>query len=330
MLIAMTQPRAMLHFREATIDDAWLVADLDTAIQPEDARDGEMLAFWWTHQFSGEVARRWISVDNGIARAFIFAGHSPWREGEPRYGQTRVRLHPDEWNEQSYVDMLERAEAWLRDEGAKTSVAHIREDFAGELALLARLGFREERRDRSWQLDLVRGHERLLATAEETRAAMKKQGVQLLTYDADGDPEKARKVYELDLEGSEDVPKTVPWPVPSFDEWWTVWFEHPAHRPDRMWLAREGDDVVGLSFIGYPPRRGTPFTAFTCTARRVRGRGIARALKYETVAQAIALGVKKIETRNDSTNAPILHLNEEMGYEPAPEVIELHREIPNG
>lgn len=320
----------MLHFREALIEDAWLVADLDTAIQPDDARDGELLAFWWTHQFAGEVARRWISVEHGVARAFVFAGHSAWQDGEPRYGQVRVRLHPDEWNAQSYVEMLNRAEEWLRDEGAKVSVAHIREDFAGELALLARLGFNEIRRDRAWQLDLARGRDRLLATAEKTRAAMKQQGVHLLTYDQDADPDKAHKLYELDLQATEDIPKTVPWPVPTFEEWSTIWLEHPAHRPDRMWIAREGDDIVGLSFIGYPPRRGTPFTAFTCTARRVRGRGIARALKFETVAQAIALGVPKIETRNDSANAPILHLNEEMGYEPAPEILELHREIPGG
>lgn len=320
----------MLHFRDATLDDAWLVADLDTMIQPEDSRDGEMLAFWWRHQLAGEVVRRWISVENGIARAFIFAGHPPWHDGKPRYGSTRVRLHPDEWNEKTYVEMLDSAEAWLRGEGAEVSVAHVREDFAAELALLARLGFREVRRDRSWQLDLVRRRESLLATAEETRAAMKDQGIRLLTFDQDADPDLARKVYALDREGTEDVPKTVPWPVPTFDEWWTVWFEHPAHRADRMWIAREGDDVVGLSFIGYPPYRGTPFTGFTCTARRVRGRGIARALKYETVVQAIALGVPRIETRNDSANAPILHLNEQMGYEPAPNVIELHREIPNG
>ena len=326
----MSRPRSLLHFREATIEDAWLVADLNTTIEPDDPSDGDMLSFWWTRTMGGEVVRRWISVDGGIARAFIYAGHSRWLDGEPRYGSTRVRLHPDEWNDQSYVEMLDRAEAWLRNVGATVSVAHVREDFAIELAVLASLGFSEVRRDRAWQLDLGRRRQQLLATAEETRAAMRAQGVRLLTYDQDGDPDKARKVYALDLEGTEDVPKTVPWPVPTFDEWWTVWSKHPAHRLDRMWIAREGDDIVGLSFIGYPPHRGTPFTAFTCTARRVRGRGIARALKYETVAQAIALGVPKIETRNDSENAPILHLNGQMGYEPAPDVIELHREIPNG
>jgi GNAT superfamily N-acetyltransferase len=55
-------------------------------------------------------------------------------------------------------------------------------------------------------------------------------------------------------------------------------------------------------------------TEWTATARSARGRGIARALKCETLAQAIALGVDRVRTGNDAANDPILHLNETMGY----------------
>jgi hypothetical protein len=54
---------------------------------------------------------------------------------------------------------------------------------------------------------------------------------------------------------------------------------------------------------------------------------VARALKYETVAQAIALGAERIRTNNDGANAPILHLNDEMGYRLVDPVIELHRDL---
>jgi hypothetical protein len=49
-------------------------------------------------------------------------------------------------------------------------------------------------------------------------------------------------------------------------------------------------------------------------ARAGRGRGVARAVKCETVMQAIALGVDRIRTDNDFKNTPILHINETMGY----------------
>jgi hypothetical protein len=59
----------------------------------------------------------------------------------------------------------------------------------------------------------------------------------------------------------------------------------------------------------------------------VRGQGVARALKYETLAQAIGLGFRSVRTQNDGANAPILHLNDEMGYRPAAVILELHRKL---
>lgn len=57
----------------------------------------------------------------------------------------------------------------------------------------------------------------------------------------------------------------------------------------------------------------------------VRGKGVARALKCETVMQAIALGVTRVRTDNDGQNAPILHINETMGYRRRPDMIQLMR-----
>lgn len=316
----------MLHLRPANIEDVGLVADLENAVTPEDPRDPKLLAFWWKHTLGAEISARWLATRDGAAIAYVSGTHGELKEGA-RFGSIRVRIHPDHWSEQTCLEGVERAEGWLRTEGVETSFVRIREDLKQYIRVLTGVGYREVRRSRVWQLDLVRGRDRLLARAAKTRADMKKQSVRLLTLDQDEDPEKLRKLYALDLEASDDVPKTVPSPVPTFEEWLGLMFEHPAHREDRMWIAREGDAMVGLSFLGYPPRVGIPWTSFTATARSVRGRGIARALKYETVAQAIALGIARVHTDNDAENAPILHLNQEMGYEAVTPVLELHREL---
>ena len=323
----MSQLRSVLHLRAATLKDAGIVADLETAVSPDEARDGEMIAFWWTHMPGVDRAIRWVDERNGAAVAYVSGTHGEWRQDARRFGSIRVRIHPDVWNEDAYLDGVDRAEAWLRDERAEKSYTRIPEDLYRDLGVLAGLGYREVRRERTWRLDLVAGRERLLAAAEKTREQMNRQGVTMLTLDQDTDPATLRKLYELDLEATEDIPKTVPMPAPPFDQWFTHWFDHPGHRKDRFWIAREGDQVVGMSILGYPLRRGIPWTSFTGTVRRVRGRGIARALKYETVAQAIALGALSVETANDSENAPILHLNEEMGYQPGTPQLELHREL---
>ena len=92
------------------------------------------------------------------------------------------------------------------------------------------------------------------------------------------------------------------------------WLRSPSMREDRFWIAREGEEIVGASVLGYPPVRGIVGTEWTATARSVRGRGIARALKCETLMQAIALGVDRVRTGNDGANDPILHINATMGY----------------
>ena len=55
-------------------------------------------------------------------------------------------------------------------------------------------------------------------------------------------------------------------------------------------------------------------------------RGVARALKIETVMQAIVLGVDRVRTDNDGENAPILHINESMGYKRLKDQIQLMKQ----
>jgi RimJ/RimL family protein N-acetyltransferase len=73
--------------------------------------------------------------------------------------------------------------------------------------------------------------------------------------------------------------------------------------------------------------RGVPWTAYTGTRRSVRGRGIARALKYQSMAQAIEVGYTRVRTSNDAENPAILRINAKMGYRPVAPIIELHSSL---
>lgn len=316
-----------IELRTATIADASLVADLETARTPDDPRDGAMVRYWWTHSPSWRSVVHWIGVVDGRALVFCAAGHKPWEQGFRRYGWSRSTIHPEAWTDDRYRDGISRGEAWLRSAGAEVATAMARADFAIELELLASLGYHEIRRERFWELDLVARRDQLLTDAERSRAEMQRQGIRLLTIADDDDEQTLRKVHQLDLAATQDIPTTVPNYLPPFEEWLRMYFENPGVRKDRFWIARLGDEVVGMSLIEYPPERGVPATEFTGTSPRHRGRGIARALKYETVAQAIALGATRVRTDNDSENAPILRINAEMGYRPITPMIELHRDL---
>jgi GNAT superfamily N-acetyltransferase len=317
----------MEALRPFTLDDAYLVADLETARTPDSPIAGAMMAYWWTHPTEGMKSMRWVAERAGAIKVFVEASHDAWGEGERRFGWVQASIHPDEWTEAGYREGMAMAEAWLRAESAAVAVATVREDFHRELLVLAELGYAEERRERYWELDLVERQGELLAMAEQSRAEMRRQGIELLTLDRSDDAETLQKLYELDVAATKDVPTTVPIRMSGFETWYRDYFENPGVRKDTFWIARLDGEVVGMSLIEFPPERGVPSTWFTGVSARHRGLGIARALKYETVAQAIALGKTRIRTDNDSTNLPILHLNEEMGYKPLRPEIELHREL---
>jgi RimJ/RimL family protein N-acetyltransferase len=77
-----------------------------------------------------------------------------------------------------------------------------------------------------------------------------------------------------------------------------------------------------MSYLKFPPVRGLVFTGYTCADPDFRGRGIARAVKLQTLGQAVELGVPTVHTTNDSENAPMLHINEMLGYESRPGFVE--------
>lgn len=309
------------------MDDAEIVADLQSARDPDDPGDPAMVRFWWAMRAPDESQLNLVAENEGSALAFLAAGHESWTTMPKRFGWIRPILHPEIWSETRFGRLIDAGESWLREEEGAIAVARARERLPDELRVYADRGYREVRRSKVWELDLVAGQKRLLEGAERTREQMAKQGVRLLTLNLDEDPDRLPKLYELSIAAQQDIPTTVPLRADPFDEWHRFWFENPSVREDRFWIAREGEAIVGLSVIGFPPQRGVPWTFFTATSKSVRGRGVARALKYETLAQAIALGAEHVRTNNDGENAPIIHLNAEMGYELVDPTIELHRNL---
>lgn len=60
------------------------------------------------------------------------------------------------------------------------------------------------------------------------------------------------------------------------------------------------------------------YTTYTGVDRACRGRKLALALKLLAVEAARRHGAPYMRTHNDSANAPMLAVNRNMGYSPAP------------
>lgn len=310
---SVTLRRGGLAFRPATLDDAAFAADVATAARPDEPEDPAAWRHWWTTDDPSWTNERFIVLRETTPIGFARHNHAPWDQMAKRYGRLGFELLPSERTDAQLAAVFDVMEERAKASGTRIFSTYAREDNEWLARWFEGRGYREERRSKAWELDLVSQRRKIEEMAAQSRAKMRAAGITIQTIDQDRDPDKLHKIHEMSDEAASDVPTTIPHVRQSF-EVFARWFDSPTVRLDRMWIAREGDDIVGISVLSYPPTRGNVWTDWTGTCRKVRGRGVARALKLETVMQAIALGVKSVRTENDGENAPILHLNEQMGY----------------
>ena len=311
--------------RQAKLSDAEFVADLEAALRPDEPRDPVILEHYWRNPEENTKIERFVGEIGGVRVAFAHQRHELWKTPE-RYGNVSGDLMPSHRTPARIDALFIAMEERSRSDGTKTFTAWSWEDDALRVGVLTKRGYREERRQRFWELDLVAQRGKLEAMVAESRAKMRDEKIRVLSIDRDTDPEKWKKVWQMTEEAILDIPTTAPITKSSFEDF-MKWMRSPGLHEDRIWVARSGDAVIGVSMLSYPPTRGVVTTDWTGVARAGRGRGVARAVKCETVMQAIALGVDRIRTDNDFENTPILHINETMGYKRRSDGVQFMRAV---
>ncbi|WP_431680925.1 GNAT family N-acetyltransferase [Kitasatospora sp. KL5] len=121
-------------------------------------------------------------------------------------------------------------------------------------------------------------------------------------------------LYLVDVEGTRDEPGD----VDLADQGYESWLAEIWHRPD---LDRELTTVVLADGrpVGFSAAQtdgeGRYWSSFTTTARAHRGRGLAKLAKADSLHRARAAGITEAFTHNDGSNAPMLAVNDWLGYE---------------
>lgn len=309
--------RGELAFQPATLEDARFAADVFTACFPDSPVDPHLLRHHWATMHRAYVKERFVMLMGDTPAGVAWHEHAPWDSVRKRHGRVRAELLPALRSAPRLAATYDFIEERSRRSGTEVFDSHAREDDAATIDLLTARGYRQDRLQKFWELDLLDQRERVLALADASRTRMRELGIRLLTLDRDRDSERNRHLHALTAEAEQDVPTGNPHPSMPFEEF-VEWLSSPVLQEHRIWLARLGADLAGVSMLAFPPERGVVFTEWTATARAARGRGIARALKLETLLQAIGLGIARVRANNDFENAPILHLNEALGYRRIP------------
>lgn len=313
-------------FRAATLDDAALAADLMTAARPDFAQDPVVTRYRWEYSKRDWPSGRFIVDLDGRPIAFIGWRHASWDQQPERQCSVEVWLDQAMLESELLTSLCRWITADAEAHGAGVLETMTVEDEHELLAALDVLGYKPDRLERVWELDLVGHGERLLAEAREARARIAGAGIEVLTLAAWQDRDRFSKLHELDELTKRDIPSTFPEPPDTYKNF-VARASGPDRPQDRLWLARDADRMVAMSYLTFPPVRGKVQTGYTCCHPEYRGRGIARAVKLQSLAQAVELGIKSVHTDNDSENAPMLHINETLGYELRPGFVSLLKRV---
>jgi GNAT superfamily N-acetyltransferase len=307
-------------FRAASHDDAQFAAATANAVEPDHPQAAGELLERWINTEKGSKVRRFIVQEGGHDRAWI----SLVQPGDVAGLTTYLNLMVPSAHVHLISDAVNFGKDQAREMGASLLICAVRENNEPAVALLRGDGWTQERRQRYWRLDLVANARRIRELRGAAQQKLEQTDVIIKTVaDLGGEP-FLRRLLPVAHATFADIPSSVEY-VPEPYEQWVVWLQPPAVLLDRIWVAVHDGQPVGYSFLAF--RSGLVETGFTGVLRDHRRKGLARALKLETLVQAIDLGVPAVGTDNDSENAPILHINEELGYDEQPGRLEFHRKL---
>ena len=313
------------QIRPADVGDAALAADLMTAAYPAFEVDPVLTRYRWEHPRKGWSSGRFIAEIGGRPVAYVSWLNGPPEQDPDRHCEVGVALDGAHLDTRLLTFLWRWATEDAAQAGSRTLLAYAAEDEPEVLEAVQAIGYQRDRLEKVWELDLATHGPRLAAAAQQARAKAASERYELTTVAA-WDRKSFEALHALDARTRTDIPTTFPILPETFENFMER-LRSPDRPHDRWWVVLHGDDPVAMSYLRFPPVRGRVWTGYTCCHPDHRGRGLARAVKLQSLAQAIELGVPAVFTDNDSQNAPILHINEELGYAPRPGLIGLLKRV---
>ncbi len=159
-----------------------------------------------------------------------------------------------------------------------------------------------------------------LTPYEELEKKLTSEGIRFTAFpELESDPDRNRKLFELEKDVCRDIPGEDNFDNVDFDTFVKDGLGRPDLLHDFFTVALDGDRYVGMCFVGLNAADNTLKQYLTGVRSEYRSRGIALALKARVIALAKKRGHPLIETLNDVENAPMLAVNNRLGFQPQPQ-----------
>ena len=160
-----------------------------------------------------------------------------------------------------------------------------------------------------------------LSGLTELRTRLHGEGIEIVAFPIDS-PRARDELYRLTVQIWRDMPHEphVDWQDPAPETFSRSIFERPGVLLDGFYVARDGERLVGLSYLVRRPD-GDAEVGDTGVLRDYRRRGIARALKMMVTRYATENRITRVHTDNRADNAGMLAINRELGFVPGEEIV---------
>jgi GNAT superfamily N-acetyltransferase len=196
-------------------------------------------------------------------------------------------------------------------------------DFAAAQTLLRTRGFTELER---YQTSRQRPSMVDLSRLDELQSRLRNDGIETIALgEVDGEQTR-QELYRCNTAIWRDMPHEahVEWQDPPLDTFTRSIFERPAVLFDSFFVARDGDHIVGLSYLLRRPD-GDAEVGDTGVLSSHRRRGIARVLKMLVTRSAVRMRIPVVHTDNRADNAGMLAINRELGFQPGEVIVVLEK-----
>ncbi|MBA2297889.1 MAG: GNAT family N-acetyltransferase, partial [Actinobacteria bacterium] len=214
-----------------------------------------------------------------------------------RSGYLNVSVRPSHRSRGIGTTLLERALAHLEDSSRiQTDSGEVGRSFA------ERHGFRHTHTRRVSGVD-----PRTVDTSE-----LDSTPTQIVSLREAG-PEQ---VFAVDAESVLDQPSDDAIDALEYEQWLHDYWEYPDLDLDVARAAVVDGQAVAITFVTLDHDSHRALNSYTGTLRAYRGRGLARLTKLSVVRRLAELNVALVLTENDETNAPMLAINDRLGYRP--------------
>ena len=200
------------------------------------------------------------------------------------------------------------------------------EDCPQSIRFLEKHGFQEVIRDIPSELN-VQTFDLNRFTGLEDR--FRGIGIEIKTLpDLENDPERNRKLYDLDWEMSLSVPGDLAAGIGrrGLKKYVEYAITGSSALPDGFFVAVKGEEFIGLSHVLSSEKGVSLYQGLTGVKPQYRRHGIGLALKIRGIAYAQANGYTLIMAENDAKNTPMLAMNERLGFVRKPAVITLEKQ----